>query len=702
MIHLQSEDTSLLFDLVDDTIAITHWGRRINVFTNEVGDAIALATGKTVAHGGLDVACRNLILREHSRGATGHPAVKGHRNGKSVSHWFSLVHHEVNGNTFIAEFADQTAGLAIKLTFTLTPSGVLLIDSSITNNGESSFFLEHFLTWLPLPEQADEALDFFGHWSKERQPQRRPIGYGLTTREGFEGRSGHDYTITQIALNHGTNFRSGEAWSMAVAWSGNNIHHIERMVDGDRSIGAGENLLAGEIILATGESYQSPQIVASYSSRGLDGITNNHYQYLRSRKNHPTNIRPRPLTLNMWEAVYFDHNLEKITRIIDKAAEVGVERVVLDDGWFGSRRSDASGLGDWVVSPEVWPNGLAPLAKYSNDKGIEFGLWFEGEMLQKDSDLFRAHPDWVMQEEGRWPLEGRKQQVLDLTNPDAYQYVLTQVDDVLSSCNISYIKWDHNRHLSDPVSKGKPAVHNQTKAIYELFDELKRRHPGLEIESCSSGGGRIDLGMIEHADRFWTSDQNDPLERQSIQRWTAMVIPPEMLGTHVGPTRGHQTGRTHDIHFRVINGLFGHAGIEWNLTEASEEELQTLKAYVAFYKAHRNLLHSGSIVRDDNSSDQAMLYGTVALDQSEAIFSYMQLATSNDFLPQTARFEGLLSDALYQVEVVTELSSKHFLHRQSPAWWPTVTLPGDVLGSIGLQMPGMLPESGLLFHLKRV
>jgi len=702
MIHLTKADTSILFDLVDDTISIAYWGHAIGAVDEKTAKALSQATTKAGAHGGLDVSPRNLILKEHSRGAMGHPALRGHRNGKSVANWFVLKSHVNDATSLTTTFEDSTAGLSITLIYRLSKSGILTIDASVTNLADGNYTLEHLISWLPLSENADEILDFYGHWTKERQPQRRPLGYGLTSREGFEGRSGHDYTITQIALNRSTGFRTGEAWSMGVAWSGNNIHHVERLVDGNRSMGAGEYLLPGEVILANGETYNAPQIIASYSSQGLDGLTNNHYSYIRSRKNHPTNIRPRPLTLNMWEAVYFDHDFAKIQKIIDKAAEVGVERVVLDDGWFGSRRDDSSGLGDWVISPDVWPHGLSPLADYANSKGIEFGLWFEGEMVQSNSDVYRAHPEWILQESGRIPVEGRRQQVLNLTNPAAYEHVLGQVDAVLSSCNIAYIKWDHNRHLTDPISAGTPVVRKQTQAIYRLFDELKKRHPGLEIESCSSGGGRVDLGMIEHVDRFWTSDQNDALERQTIERWTAMVIPPEMLGTHVGPTLGHQTGRTHHIHFRAINALFGHAGIEWNITEATAAELATLKDFAKFYKAHRDLLHSGKVVRADDADLGAYLYGTVAQDQSEAIFSYMQLKTFNDFHPQTARFGGLTHNALYRVEIIEELSAIHFMQKRAPGWWPSVTLPGDALESIGLQIPGMLPENGLLFYLKRL
>ncbi|MFM8921281.1 MAG: alpha-galactosidase, partial [Candidatus Nanopelagicaceae bacterium] len=463
-------------------------------------------------------------------------------------------------------------------------------------------------------------------------------------------------------------FRSGEAWSLSVAWSGNNIHHVEKLIDDNSSIGAGEYLLPGEIILAKNQSYTTPKVIAAYSAEGLDGITNRHYARLRARDNHPK--RPRPLTLNLWEAVYFDHNFEKLSKIISKASEIGVERVVLDDGWFGARRNDKQGLGDWVVSNEVWPDGLKSLADLVNAKGMEFGLWFEGEMVQLDSDLYRAHPDWLLQEPGRMPVSGRNQQVLDLTKAGAYSHVLEQVDTVLKSCKISYIKWDHNRSLSDPISDAHPAVHNQTKAIYRLFDELKQRNPGLEIESCSSGGGRIDLGMAEHVDRFWTSDQNDPLERQTIQRWTAMVIPPELLGTHVGPTHGHQTHRTADISFRVLNALFGHAGIEWNILEASDHELSVLKEFAIFYKKNRALMHSGNIVRSEIGN--AYLYGTVAQDKSEAIFTYMQLGTFDGFLSLPAQLTGLDPKRTYEVSVQENLSAQDLIHRSYPGWWPTI------------------------------
>ncbi|CAN2185549.1 GalA Alpha-galactosidase [Candidatus Nanopelagicaceae bacterium] len=700
MIHLSQSRSSIIFAHDGDSLEVLYWGKKLGAIDKAAAESIRAARTKPAFHGGLDVAPGNLILREHARGWIGHPALRGHRGGVNASNSFAVTSAVQKDQSMVAVFTDAIAGIEIEMTYTLTASDILLMDAKVTNTAEGDYFLDHFLYWLPLAEQADEVLDFYGHWTKERQPQRRSIDYGVITREGFEGRSGHDYTITQVALNHNTGFRHGEAWSLAMAWSGNNIHHVERLIDGHKSIGAGEYLLPGEVILKKGESYAAPRAVATFSDRGLDGLTNNHYTWIRSRNNHITKVRPRPLTLNMWEAVYFNHNEEGIRKMVDKAAEIGVERVVLDDGWFGSRRNDRAGLGDWVVSKDAWPNGLAPIIKYINDKGIEFGLWFEGEMVNRDSDLYRAHPDWILQEPGRIPVEGRWQQVLDLTKEGAYNHVLNQVDAVLSEFNIAYIKWDHNRHLTDPISDGRPVVRKQTEAIYRMFDELKKRHPGLEIESCSSGGGRIDLGMIEHADRFWTSDQNDPLERQQIQRWTGLVIPPEFLGTHVGPTVGHQMHRTHSVSFRALNALFGHAGIEWNINEADAQETEALKAYINFYKKHRNLLHSGTVVRSDEIIGDAHLYGTVALDKKEAIFTYMQLTSADNFGPLVTTFDGLDKETMYQVSVVEELSASDFIQKKAPGWWPALKLTGDQLAHVGLQLPVLKPETGLLFHFK--
>src|SRR6266542_1136250 len=247
-------------------------------------------------------------------------------------------------------------------------------------------------------------------------------------------------------------------------------------------------------------------------------------------------------------------------------ATCGVERFVLDDGWFRHRRDDTAGLGDWYVDETVWPHGLEPLIGHVRSLGMEFGLWVEPEMVNPDSDLYRAHPDWILSAGGRLPPTCRHQQVLDLANPGAYGYVRARLDALLSENDIAYLKWDHNRDLVDAGHQGRPGVHAQTLAVYRLLDELRAAHPGVEVESCSSGGARVDLGILERTDRVWASDCNDALERQTIQRWTGLFLPPELIGTHVGPPRAHTTGRVHDLSFRAATALFGHAGIEWDVT----------------------------------------------------------------------------------------------------------------------------------------
>ncbi len=698
IITLSSSSSSIIFDTSDNNLVIKHWGASIA----HQGTGLQAATAKSVANSGFDEALATGVLREHSRGFLGHPTVTGHRNGKAWSTFFSLTKVDRSEGSVTAHFADATAHLKLEMTYTLNEFGILKISAALTNAGNDSYNLEQFVYWLPLPDRADEVMDFTGRWSHERHPQRSAIRYGLTTREIREGRSGHDYTIAQLALAGGAEFGHGEVWGLSVAWSGNSVHHVERLATGDISIGAGELLEPGEIIIAAGVTHEIPPVIANYSDAGFDGLSHNYYRWLRARPHHPTNIRPRPLTLNVWEAIEFDHDVEKIKAIADAAAEVGVERFVLDDGWFNLRRHDRAGLGDWVVDKSIWPQGLAPIIQYINDKGMEFGLWFEGEMINPDSDLFRAHPEWILHEAGRTPPLWRHQQVLDITHPGAYEHVLNQVDAVLSEYNIAYIKWDHNRVLVDAGHLGQAAVHNQTAAIYRLFAELKKRHPKLEIESCASGGARIDLGVIDFVDRFWTSDNNDALERQMIQRWTGIAIPPELCGTHIGPRPGNQTKRVTDVSFRAITALFGHAGIEWDITGANPEELAVIKSWIALYKRKRQLLHSGKAIRVDHPDSNSFVYGVVAQDKSEALFAIAARDMSDSTFPATALIPGLDPKRIYRVKVNVEAGTGKRMQVKEPAWMQNldgITLSGAELATIGLRPPILPPENAILIEI---
>ena len=693
---LRTESSSLLLEVIDGALVIGHWGAPLS---GDITDA-ALARRVSIANSSWDYPQSPGIMRESARGFLGRPALSGHRSGRAWSTKFEVTDFHHVDNRCIVTLRDFHAELEIVATFTMDSFGVITQGASVKNIGDSDYFLNEYIHWLPLPQEATQSLDFAGRWSNERQPQRRDIAIGTWVRESREGRSGHNFSIADIALESRTTFNSGSAWATSVAWSGNSHYLLERGFDGAQSIGAGELLLPGEVVLGPGDTYISPAMVSVYSSEGLDGVSAAYHSHIRARTMHPQ--RPRPLTLNMWEALYFNHDEVAIRELVDVAADIGIERVVLDDGWFHSRRNDRAGLGDWVIDPAVWPQGHKPVIDYVKSKGIEFGLWFEGEMVNPDSDLYRAHPEWILHEGDRTPPLWRHQLVLDLGHDGAYSHVLEQTSAILADHEISYIKWDHNRVLVDAGHLGRAGVRTQTEAIYRLFAELKRRHPGLEIESCASGGARIDLGVIDFVDRFWTSDNNDALERQSIQRWTAQVIPPEMLGTHIGPTHGHQTGRTLELSMRAVTALFGHAGIEWNITEATLEERAYLKTWAAYYKNNRALLHSGRMVRVDYPDENGYLHGVTAHDKSRAIFAYVQLTPTVAIHPAELKIPDLDAQATYLVKAVYPAGKPRFMLISPPVWMEGVKISGSALAHSGLAAPILAPANAFIIEITKI
>ena len=693
---LSAPTSSLLIEVVNGALVIRHWGAPL---LGENHD-IAAASRSSIANSSWDEPQFPGLMRESARGFLGRPTLSGHRNGSAWSSKFEVTDFHYHNNHCVVTLRDFHAELELAIVFDLDTFGVLTQSAVLKNIGESDYVVNEYIHWLPLPQEATQTLDFAGRWSNERQPQRRDIQTGTWVRESREGRSGHNFSIADIALTAHTSFQSGSAWATSIAWSGNSHYLVERGFDGQQSIGAGELLLPGEVVLAPQESYEAPALIAVYSSQGLDGISSAFHSHLRARDSYPK--RPRPLTLNMWEALYFDHDENKIKALVDVAAEVGVERVVLDDGWFHSRRNDRAGLGDWVIDPAVWPHGLTPIIEYINGKGIEFGLWFEGEMVNPDSDLYRAHPEWILHEGDRIPPLWRHQLVLDLGHEGAYNHVLEQTSAVLSAHNIVYIKWDHNRTLVDAGHLGHAGVRRQTQSIYRLFAELKKRHPGLEIESCASGGARIDLGVIDYVDRFWTSDNNDALERQTIQRWTSQVIPPELLGTHIGPTHGHQTGRTLELSMRAVTALFGHAGIEWNITEATPDERKHLATWASYYKENRALLHSGKSIRVDYPDEHGYLYGVSEKDTKKSIFAYVQLTPTVAIHPAALKFPGLDATATYSVKAVYPAGEPRFMLISPPEWMQGITMSGSALATIGVTAPILAPANAFVIEIIKI
>jgi alpha-galactosidase len=501
----------------------------------------------------------------------------------------------------------------------------------------------------------------------------------------------------------------GEVWSAHLGWSGNGEVLVERLPEGAGPLttvfGAGELLMPGEVRLDPGESYTSPPVYFAWSPRGLDGIAKRVHALVRSFPAHPAS--PRPLLLNSWEAVYFDHDLDRLLGLVQAAAEVGVERFVLDDGWFFGRRNDTAGLGDWTVDPDPWPDGLSPLADAVHGAGMQFGLWFEPEMVNPDSELARAHPEWILADDLGSGALWRSQQVLNLGDPACFSHVLSQIDRVVTDAQVDFIKWDHNRDLHEAIDRGsgRAGVHHQTNAFYRMVDALRERHPELEIESCASGGARADLGVAQHAQRVWASDTLDPVERQMIQRGLELLLPLELIGAHVGDARAHTTGRVTSLPFRLVTALFGHSGIEWDLTRLTEPERAAVRTWIALYKEQRALLHSGDLVHGDATPEGATLTGVVSQGADHALFQWAQLRTGRVAADPRTPLPGLNPNLDYRVRFREEFGRAARRSHSDPAWCVPLTtggevvLSGEVLTGPGVPLPALQPAEALLIEV---
>ncbi|MGC0397427.1 alpha-galactosidase [Streptomyces sp. SAI-126] len=703
LIHLRATGVSLMLDPRSNGLpTVLHWGADLGDLTQQELSQLAEAVTMPNIPGFDDVVPRVALLPEHGTGWPGQPGLTGHRQGSDWSPLFALDSVETDGLSVRIRAADTAAQLGLVLEAVLTASGLVRMRATVRNDDTvKPYTLDGLMLALPVPDAATELLDLTGRWCRERAPQRHPFNAGTCLRETRSGRTGPDAALVLTAGTPGFGFGHGEVWGVHVAWSGNHRILAERLPTGRPVVAAGELLLPGEVILGPGEQYIGPWLYGSHSDQGLDGLSARFHDHLRARPGHPR--RARPVVLNTWEAVYFDHDLDKLTHLADLGAQVGVERFVLDDGWFRHRRDDRAGLGDWYVDETVWPDGLRPLIDHVRALGMEFGLWVEPEMVNPDSDLARAHPEWILATGGRTPADRRSQQVLDLTHPEAYAYILERLDDLLTEYDIAYLKWDHNRELVDAGHSpgGEPAVHRQTLAVYALLDELRARHPDLEIESCSSGGGRVDLAILERTDRVWASDCNDALERQSINRWTGLLLPPELVGSHIGAARSHTTGRTHDLAFRAGTALFGHLGIEWDLTRASESERTELARWVSLHKQLRGLLHTGRVVHVDHADPALWAQGVISHDRTEAVFALTAVATSVAAHPGTLRLPDLDPHTTYRLRLLPPADQAPGMERGTPAWCTKngITLPGSVLERVGIQLPTLHPEQLILLHL---
>ncbi|MBU2665033.1 alpha-galactosidase [Actinoplanes bogorensis] len=683
LIHLTAAGTSFVLDARGPRPpAVLHWGAALGELSDQELSAYADASVPANPPSSLDAPPYLSLLPTLGDGWNGRPAIPGAPLLEVTD-----VSQPSPGSVLVRLSAGE---LSVTTEIELSAQGVLRLRHTVAPSG--SFEPGSLAVVLPVPARASELLDFGGIWAYERKPQRSPLRTGAWVRETRHGKPGHDDPYLMMLGTPGFTFRSGEVWAVHLAWSGDKQLWAEKSALGSTVLGAGELLAPGEMRLDG--PYTTPWTVAVWSDQGIDGLSERLHTWIRSRR---APLKPRPVVLNTWEAVYFDHSLERLTALADAAAEVGVERFVLDDGWFRGRTDDRRALGDWTVDTARWPDGLQPLIDVVHARGMDFGLWLEPEMISPDSDLARAHPDWILG--GPSAATWRHQLVLDLSRPAAYTYVLDRLDALLAEYPIAYVKWDHNR---DVAQDG--AAHRQTSALYRLMAELKRRFPALEIESCAAGGGRIDLGILDLVDRFWASDTNDALERQQIQRWTNVLMPPELLGSHVGAPVAHITGRTGALGFRLATSLFGHAGVEWDLTTTTADERALIGEWVAEYKKRRALLHGGTVVRSDGDDPERLVHGVVSPDRRTALFALVTLRAGAAAVPERMRFAGLDPDRSYVVRPLVLGGPPRTTQDAPPPWLADgeVTLPASVLMRVGLPPSLLTPEQAILFTVDAI
>jgi alpha-galactosidase len=528
-------------------------------------------------------------------------------------------------------------------------------------------------------------IDAHGKWTREFHLNHVAWMPGVRLREARTGRSGHEHPPYVILAHEGCTNTHGTTLALHYAWSGGHRMVAEELPDGRRQVQFGH---AWGAETQVGTSFATAELIAVASTAGLNGIGAAFQRDIRDRVvQWPDAKRARPVHYNCWEAVYFKHELASLTAIADRAAAIGAERFVLDDGWFGRRDDDTTSLGDWVVDRVKWPDGLQPLIAHVHGLGMAFGLWFEPEMVNRDSDLARAHPDWLLGPTDQ--ITGRGQMVLDMAREEVRDTLFDAISAILTEYPIDYIKWDHNRLL--PVVDAA-----QTHGAYALFDRLRAAHPTVEIESCASGGGRIDAGILARTHRVWLSDSNDALERLRMQHDAAMFLPSAITGSHVGPRKSHTSGRVLPMAFRAWVAAQRHMGFEMDLRELTDDEAATLTRITTWYKANRSWMMAGTIHRLDAADPSITAEIQIATDGARFVTFAGQAEASTQILPRPLRLTGLDPLARYTVTLTNPEDAAKQSRGPVALKSGPLTLTGATLMQQGIMLPVAWPATMLV------
>lgn len=555
---------------------------------------------------------------------------------------------------------DKYSDIEVTLRYGVLPKlDIITRCASVANNTNEPVILTKAASLcLDIPHGEWEWVHFHGRHAMERLTERMPLCHGIQESSSTRGTSSHHQNPTVLLCSPDCTETSGSCIGAALMYSGSfrTKIQLDQMEQVRLVMGINPELFRWE--LKPSEVFDTPEVIMSYSSNGMEKLSHNFHKVIREHVcRGKYKLAERPVLINNWEATYFDFNEEKILKIAEQAASLGVDMLVLDDGWFGKRNDDCSGLGDWFVNEKKLCGGLGSLAQKIKKMGMKFGLWFEPEMVSEDSELYRTHPEWAMRIPSRKPIRSRYQLVLDMTNPEVREYLFNSISKILRSADISYVKWDMNRSICDLYTPCLSAddqgeiSHRYVLGLYELLERLTSEFPDVLFEGCSGGGGRFDAGMLYYCPQIWCSDDTDAYERTKIQYGTSFFYPVSAVGSHVSAVPNHQTGRTTPIGTRAVTAMAGSFGYELDLNTLSDSEKQEVGEQITRFKKYGRLIHNGLYYRlSDPMNDKFAVWEFVSEDKKEVLVNGVIFRTEPNRTQYLIKLRGLLPDADYRLD----------------------------------------------------
>lgn len=684
--HLQSKDSSYIFKVLKNgQLGQLYYGKKIRhrddfshllQLPNEpVGNASFVYEGDNIftlevikqeypSYGTTDYREPAIqILQENGSRITdfqyrSHKLCKGKPKLKGLP--ATYVEDENEASTLEVVLYDEVIDVELRLIYSIFEGYSAITRSvSITNKGKQTLNIDRIMSInIDLPDSDFEMIQLDGAWIRERHINVRslkPGVQGIDSKRGTASSSQHNPFIALKRLE--TTEDSGDVYGFSFVYSGNFLAQVEVDHYNISRVQMGINPFDFNWLLEPGEAFQTPEVVSVYSDKGLNGMSQTYHEIYRKRlARGPWRDKERPILINNWEATYFDFNEEKIIKLAKKAKDVGVELFVLDDGWFEGRNDDTSSLGDWFVDKSKLPNGLDGLAKRVEDMGMKFGIWFEPEMISKNSRLYSQHPDWIIKVPDRRASNGRNQYVLDFSRAEVRKEIYSMIRRILIDVPISYVKWDMNRNMTEIGSEGLPAdrqrevAHRYILGLYEILERLTSEFPHILFESCASGGNRFDPAMLYYMPQTWASDNTDAIERLKIQYGTSMVYPISSIGAHVSAVPNHQLRRITPLETRFAASIFGVLGYELDLDKLCEEELHKIKRQIEFYKKYRQLVLNGKFYRLKSPYNSNRVAWMVASEDSrEAILGYYKILSEPNPSFERIKLKGLVADISYRI-----------------------------------------------------